>query len=291
MLIISFRQDLFKLLSNHNLELKLQCDRANRTFIAHQYTTYPLRLSPIFRLDAERDNRAYLYIMNTSPGLLAGDRLNISIELDTNTSLYLTEQAATKVHVMPNLETVAAIDSQIILGEAATLELIPEPLIFYQDAALTQKTQIAMHPTAKLVLSEIILPGRLARGESYQFRHYTNRLQVTSLEGELWFEDAMYLAGKFNPFKKSNLFASMPIQASFYIVLPEVDIDKLQSYLLNSTINRTNILVASTILPQNKGLLIRALANKTPPLKQYFKSVINCVRQQYNLATVPYIAK
>jgi urease accessory protein len=275
----------------NNLELKLQCDRTNRTIINHQYTTYPLRLSPIFRLDKDNQNRAYLYIMNSSPGLLAGDKLNIALELGKNTNLYLTEQAATKVHAMPKAETIASIDSQIIIGEGATLELIPEPLIFYADAALEQKTTIAMHPTAKLLLSEIILPGRLARSESYQFRNYKNRLRVTSLKGELWFEDAIYLEGKFNLFKDSKLFASMPIQANFYLVLPKIEIDELQYNLINLEIDRNNMLVTTTILPHNKGLLIRALANKTSPLKQYFKSVINCIRQQYNLAKLPYIAK
>jgi urease accessory protein len=274
-----------------NLELTLQCDRNNRTTIAHQYTTYPLRLSPIFRWDKDSENRAYLYIMNISPGLLAGDRIKMNLNLGANTGLYLTEQAATKVHAMPKPETIASIDFQITIGEAATLELIPEPIIFYQDAALTQKTKIAMHPTATLFLSEILLPGRLARGESYQFRQYTNRLQVTSLEGELWFEDAMHLEGKLNPFKNSQLFASMPIQASFYLILPEVNLDKIRSNLLDLEVDRNNIIVASTILPQNKGLLVRVLANKTFYIKQYLKSTLNCVRQQLDRAPLPYIAK
>jgi urease accessory protein len=215
-----------------------------RTTIAHQYTTYPLRLSRIFRWDKDNDNRAYLYIMNSSPVLLAGDRIKMNLDLGANTGLYLTEQPATKVHAMPQPETIASIDFQITIGEAATLELIPEPIIFYQDAALTQKTKIAMH-----------------------------------LEGQL------------NPFKNSQLFASMPIQASFYLVLPEVKIDKLQANLLDLEIDRRNIVIASTILPHNKGLLVRALANKTSFIKQYLKSAINCVRQQCERAALPYIAK
>lgn len=83
--------------------------------------------------------------MNSSPGLLAGDRIKMNLDLGANTGLYLTEQAATKVHAMPQPETIASIDFHITIGEAATLELIPEPIIFYQDAALTQKTKIAMH--------------------------------------------------------------------------------------------------------------------------------------------------
>ncbi|MEL6605262.1 MAG: urease accessory protein UreD [Cyanobacteria bacterium J06614_10] len=78
-----------------------------------RYMAYPLSVSPIFRLEDNgrsaspaQQQRAYLYRMNTSPGLLAGDSLEMSIRLDAGSSLYLADQAATKVHTMP----VAGID-------------------------------------------------------------------------------------------------------------------------------------------------------------------------------------
>jgi len=64
------------------------------------------RLSLAFRLD-HTPNRAYLYIIGASPGLLAGGYLRVCSQLDANTSLYLTDQAATKVHSMPIADTAA----------------------------------------------------------------------------------------------------------------------------------------------------------------------------------------
>ena len=65
---------------------------------------YPLSVSPIFRLEenghATSADRAYLYRMNTSPGLLAGDRLGISLQLAAGAQLYLADQSALKVHTM-----------------------------------------------------------------------------------------------------------------------------------------------------------------------------------------------
>jgi urease accessory protein len=86
----------------NNLELRLKRDRIGQTIVSHQYAAYPLSVSPVFRLDGDFDShRAYLYAMSTSPGLLAGDELNVSLQLAANSSLYLTNQAATKVHSMP----------------------------------------------------------------------------------------------------------------------------------------------------------------------------------------------
>ncbi len=276
----------------NNLELNLKCDRTNKTICTHQYTTYPLRLSTVFRLDGANSNRAYLYTMNTSPGLLAKDKLKISLQLENNTNLYLTDQAATKVHQMPIEHSQATVDYQIELRQEANLELVPEPVILYSDAALTQNILIKLHPTAKLFLSEIILPGRLARGESYQFRYYFNRLKLTDLTEELLFTDAIHLQGKSNLFKDDKLFAPLPIMGNAIAVYPDLDLELLSKELEEIQVtNFPNLMVATSVLPSDCGLLIRAFANKTIQLKHYFNLVLNCIRNLTERANLPYIPK
>lgn len=277
----------------NNLELTLKRDRAKRTVIGSQYTAYPLRLSPILRLDNKNRDYAYLYMMNTSPGLLARDKLNIELKLAEDTNVYLTDQAATKVHPMPQLDTVARVNSTIQLAANANLELIPEPIILYEDAALEQTTQIELHETATLFLSEIILPGRLARGECNRFRHYFNHIQVSSLAGEVYCQEAIRLLGKLNPFKESKLYASMPVMGSALVILPQGDLEGLSSTLedLQQANCQNNIVVACSLLPYDRGLLIRALANTTQPIKKYLHYAINCVRLASDRPPLPHIPK
>ena len=276
---------------NH-LELKLQSTQASQTICSHLYTTYPLRLSPVFRLEGANSNRAYLYLINTSPGLLAGDELNLSLQLAANTNLYLTDQAATKVHPMPTINTKAIVNYQIIVNDNASLELVPEPVILYQDSVLEQNTVIELHPTARLFLSEIILPGRLAKQEYYAFRYYFNRLQVRDKEGKLLFTDAMRLIGQENPFKDNQLFASLPIMGNAIAVLPDTELDLLISQLENIELaNCQDIEIATTVLPNNNGILVRALAKKTLELKKYFQYALNCIRTITNQSPLPHIPK
>ena len=108
-----------------NIKCLMDSDRFGNTICQQQYTCFPFRLSPIFRLDGRDSQRAYLYIMNTSPGLLAGDELNISWTLEENTNLYLTDQSATKVHQMNQAEQ-STVTNQIIVKENASLELVLE---------------------------------------------------------------------------------------------------------------------------------------------------------------------
>ena len=271
------------------LELELKCDRHNKTIFAHQYATSPLRLSQIFRLEGVESTRAYVYLMNSSPGLLAGDRLSLSLQLKANTSLYLTEQAATKVHAMPQADTKATTNWDIIVDEKVSLELVPEPVILFADSALEQTTSIKLYPRSSLFWSEILLPGRLARGESYDFRYYHSSLELYDSTGKLWFKDATHLEGKHNPWNHSGLFAAQPILANIILVQPQVDLKLLSQKLENWT--SENLTVATSALPENKGLVIRAMANKTAPIKKYLNYALNCMRGMSNLASLPYIPK
>lgn len=272
-----------------HLYLRLSCDRDGRSVVSRQYVTYPFRLSRTFRLDPTDPNHAYIYIMNASPGLLAGDDLRVCLQLDTNTSLYLTDQSATKVHSM-STGTTAKTVYEIAVGAEANLEFVPEPLILYTDSSLEQITQVTLHRTGRLFLSEIILPGRLARGESYRFRHYFSRLQVTSHTGELLFADAMRLEG-LNKFKE-NSFSSLRAIGNIFIVLPDINLKLLLTELEDlKAADCLEMIAGSSLLPGCNGLFVRAMANSASTLKTYIRYALDCVRRASGQPSLPEIPK
>ena len=276
----------------NNLELELTTNQSNLTICQHQYTTYPLRLSPVFRLEGANTNRAYLYLINTSPGLLANDTLDLALYIKENTHLYLTDQAANKVHPMPELNSKATVNNQIIVENNASLEFVPEPTILYQDSVLEQQINIKLYPKARLFLSEIVLPGRLARNEYYEFDYYFNRIKIVDRSEKILYIDAIKLLGKNNPFKKNKLFASLPIMGNAIAIVPDIDISSLIEKIgLRSPIENCNLETAVTILPTENGIALRALASKTREIKDYFSFVINCIRDIYQENSLPYIPK
>ena len=280
-----------KIYSN-NLELKLKTDANYKTICQHQYTSYPLRLSPIFRLEGAKSKRAYLYLVNTSPGLLADDTLNLSLHLAENTHLYLTDQSATKVHPMPENNSKATVNYQIVVENNSSLEYIPEPIILYQDSVLEQKTQIKLYPQARLFLSEIVLPGRLAREEYYEFDYYSNRLEIVDLADKLLYVDAMRLQGRNNPFKDNRLFTSLPVIGQAIAVLPNINlnwlIEELETELSSDT---QNLETAVSMLPAENGIAIRALASKATKIKSYFALILDRIRKITQQNDLPYIPK
>ncbi|MEA5509189.1 urease accessory protein UreD [Crocosphaera sp. UHCC 0190] len=263
----------------NNLELILK-KSSKRTIITHQYTAQPLGISRSFYPDLTNPSRTHLYLTSTSPGLLANDTLNIAVKLENKAQLCLKEQSATKVHPMPNLGTKATVNYDIEIGEKATLEFFPEPIILFRDATLEQIIQITCHPTANLFWSEIIVPGRLARGEYYEFNYYLNRLHIRTVEGVLWAKDAMKLMGNQNQFKENNLFAFAPILGNIILILPQGNLSLLVEILEKfSLVDCPGVKIATSILPQNKGIVIRAIARGTYGFKNYLNYSLKCFRQ------------
>jgi urease accessory protein len=278
--------------ANFDCYVWVGCDRQGQAFVAQQYTTYPFRLSRTFRLDEENDHRAYLYLMNSAPGLFAGDRLTLGLRVDPNAHLYLTDQAATKVHTMPDATSLAQLSWQITVGAGASLEFVPEPVILYADAQLYHSTTLTLTPSSTLFLSEIIVPGRLARSEYYQFREYRNRLRVLSPDGTLLFGDAMRLTGQSNSFKDSLFFAKYPLIANIFTVLPDVNLDQLSHQLTqNHGLKSSHFLTGVSLLPNCNGLLIKVMGDRIDRIQTHIRNVLSCIRQIKGESNFPHVPK
>ena len=273
------------------LTLKLAQNERGNTVLRHRYMAYPLSVSPVFRLEEADSGRAYLYRMNTSPGLLANDALNLSFELGEGSQLFLADQAATKVHTMPMVGTRATLSYRVEVGDRATLEFLPEPLILFTDAELIQTTDITLHDRAALCWGEIILPGRLASGEAYRFRQCQSRVQIKSQSGSRWFIDAMRLMGKSNRFAESALFASGKVLGTLLLVLPEEDATMRRLAELSGIVDALSsdtLEIASSVLPKERGLLVRSLSQTTREMQASFKTAVNAVRSLRGEAPLPY---
>lgn len=278
------------------LSLALGCNSAKQTILQQRYMAYPLSVSPLFRredsaADGTPSKRAYLYRMNTSPGLLAGDALEVSIQLGEGSQLYLADQSALKVHQMPEENTYSTIRYDVELGGNAMLEFLPEPLILFEDAALEQTTEISLHEDAGVCWGEVVLPGRLARGEKYQFRRYLNKTLVRSLDGELWFAETMNLLGKGNSLVDSPLFASAAVLGSLILILPRAVSTAQMLKVLGDRIDEMNtqsLDIAGSVLPGDRGLFIRAMSETTREMMACFKAVLNCGRSLQGQNPLPY---
>jgi len=275
----------------NQLAVQIGLDQSHQSFVQRQYATYPFRLSRALRLDPTDAHRTYLYIMNSSPGLLAGDAFQMSVRLRDRTALYLTDQSATKVHQMA-VDQRAHLHYDVEIGSGASLEYVPEPIILYRSASLEQTMRVTLASTGSLFLSDIMVPGRLARGECFHFHQYVNRLKVYTPDGDLIFTDAMQLKGQGkHHLTSSPLFASHPILASVILVMPDADLHALDLDLEQFAETQPMLTAASSPLPNCHGLLVRVMASNVPIAKAYINYALTRMRQLNGQPALPEVPK
>ena len=72
---------------------------------------------------------------------------------------------------------------RIEVEAGAIFEFVPDAAILFADSDFSQHVEVTLHPGALLLLHELVMPGRFARGEHLQFRRYANRLIVRDETG------------------------------------------------------------------------------------------------------------
>lgn len=278
--------------STPHLSLRVSCsnNQLGNSFIAQQYATYPFRLSGNLPVDNKDLKRVYAYIMGVSPGILSGDDLRLAFQVSQGAQLYLTDQSSTKVHSRPTGGATAQVTYTINVGEQAYLEYVPEPVILFAKSAFTQNMQVTLHPQGRLILSEIIVPGRLARGEYYAFDRFQSRLHIQTPEGKLCFTDNLRLTGRSNVFKDHSLLADLPILGNFIVVVPGISLTEL-AQTLDTYKTSDELSIGYSRLPGCNGLLVRALSNQVSILQNYQHFLLNNIRQLTGNPTLPDIPK
>ncbi|MBO9598650.1 MAG: urease accessory protein UreD [Cohnella sp.] len=154
-----------------------------RPELVSRYHTSPLKIAKTFHEDANGAKQLAVVQMDVSPGLLEGDHYVFEWLLREGTWLYATNQAYTRVHPCEDGGH-ARLTQRFALERDAVLEWVPEPVMLYRDAHFLCDTEIDLAEGAICMMSDIVSPGRISRGESFAYEAYDNRLTVR-YNGEL----------------------------------------------------------------------------------------------------------
>jgi urease accessory protein len=155
------------------LSLDIVCDNG-RTAIARQRSRPPLQTFGL--QSADRHGSAYLQIVNPSGGLFEGDSAEVEVSLQRGARLYLTTQAATKVYAADHGE-VTRQRIRLRVASGAILEYCPLPLIPFARAMYVQELAMQVESGGVCLVTEVLAPGRLARGEHFAYHLVRSRVE------------------------------------------------------------------------------------------------------------------
>ncbi|KAL8402991.1 hypothetical protein RB594_008303 [Gaeumannomyces avenae] len=160
---------------------------------------YPLKLISPPR-PAERPS-ALVFLLSYGGGLVAGDRVNLSVDVGPGARLSLVTQGHTKVFKAPPLPSAPGVETTRqrmrarVAGAGAGLCLLPDPVQPFADSIYEQEQAFCLAPGASLCLLDWVTQGRAARGEDWDFARWVGRNEVWAVT-----EAAAAAAEPFAPF-------------------------------------------------------------------------------------------
>jgi urease accessory protein len=218
----------------------------------------PLQLSRARYDDPARPDDPALTLVHLG-GILAGDHYDLRIGLGAGAGARVTTAAATQVYRMP--EGAATQFIQLQLGAGSHLEWLPEPTILFGGARFSQTTSVTLGTGARLALLDVLVPGRLARGEVYQFDRYATRLEVHSSAGRLLLAERALLEPHRHNLSAPGLLGATPVLGSLYILGDGIaaERDCAQLARREGGLSELKIELGTAVLPNGCGMLVRAL--------------------------------
>jgi urease accessory protein len=261
------------------ITLKLELEpQTQKTVLKEQYSKVPLYTQRVLYLEESLPSMAYLFIISPSGGILQGDRYRMDITLSKNALFHLTTQGATRLYRMDKNYATQVVN--ITVGEGCYFEFIPDQIIPYRNSRFYQKVMLNVHDKATMVYSELLVPGRVASGESFDYDICYLKTIAKNQDGELRFIDIAILEPKKRILKNSGILENFDVVGTVYILAPANHIKELNS-LINSMIESyPKVYGGATILPNSSGVMVRLLGPFASDVRDVIIEVTRITRKE-----------
>lgn len=287
--------------------LVCQCyDQKSRFSRIH--AQYPLKFVPT---TGHADRLAVVYMLSYGGGIVSGDMFDVSVTVEPRAILLLMTQGNTKVfkdradqqrwlatrtlkdtsktpqHRLPS--SLQVINAKVA-ASGATLLVMPDPVTSFRNSSFSSRQTFTLaDDTSQLVLLDWFTSGRLSRGESWSFQHYSSRIDV-KLGQKMVLRDHMVLDDdNFDPDNTSyaarlqpyTCFATLIVVSAPGEPLFEQSIKAIQAKAdkerILSAARPRSLLWSSSVFLKGRGMLVRVAGMTTEQVRDFVK--LECLGQ------------
>jgi urease accessory protein len=114
-----------------------------------------------------------LIVLLLSGGLLDGDHVSIDVVVEPGARLALRTQAATQVHAGCSSQTLCG-----QVGDRAWFSYVPHALVPHAGADHHTRTTVTMESGARVMVADVLSPGRVEHGEEFAYNQVRLDLDV-----------------------------------------------------------------------------------------------------------------
>ena len=260
------------------LTLRLEQNTENsKTVVKEQYSKVPLFTQRALYLEESLPSMAYMYIISPSGGILQGDRYRMDITLRNNARAHITTQGATRIYRMEKNYATQIVN--IIVDDGCYFEFIPDQIIPYRNSRFYQTVSLRIHDNATMMYAEMIVPGRVASGESFEYDICYMKALAKNQNNVLRFIDVAVLEPKKRSLNILGILGKFSVVGNMYILTKTKYVSELRTEINSVLQNFSNISGGVTILPGDSGVLIRILGEVAQDIRAAMYEIIGITRK------------
>lgn len=261
--------------------------RGNQTILADLDRRAPYMVQRALYCDPEMPSLASVFLITTTGCLLQGDRLALDITLGPRSEAHVTSQSATKIHTM---DANYAAQTQIItLADDAYLEFLPDPLIPHRRARFVSDTQISIAPSATMLFSEIIQPGRKHHcpDECFGATVISISMSVSRPDDSILFTEKLLIEPQRYAMRQTGVMDSFDVFANVILCTPKDKADRVYERVEADVDLERGIAFGACLLPNDAGLVYKILGRETAQVKAKVREFWGVVRREVTGASLP----
>jgi urease accessory protein len=228
------------------------------TNVSHQYARPPFHLMGDLHHDEQLQDLSTLYIQNPSGGVTQGDRHKINIKVQSGAQANVSTQSSTKVYGME--KNLAISSTEIFVNDDGYLEFMPDPTILYKESRFFKNLQVTLEQGSTLLLSDIVVPGRLAQNEFFEFDKYHSKVNISYGNDEIVTNNYVLNSESVEP-NRNGLLKDFRVFGTMHIISNKFDSDKLNSRIYDGINQINKVTAASSVLPYNTGIVLKILGD------------------------------
>lgn len=262
------------------LLLRLEGDPSiKKTVIREQYCKVPLFIQRAMYLEETLPAMAYVYIISPSGGILQGDRYRIDITLSNNAFAHVTTQSATRIYKMERNFATQMVN--VVVEEGSYFEYIPDQIIPFRNSRFYQAVELNVHDNATMIYSEMLVPGRVASGESLEYDICYIKTIARNQVGRLRFMDVIKLEPKKEDLRVEGILGKFDVVGTVYIITREFYIKDLQQEINAKIAGLGGALSGgASILPAKQGIIVRILGKTAGDVRNLIFEALRISRNQ-----------
>jgi urease accessory protein len=254
--------------------------RGSHTVLAKLERRSPYMAQRALYFDQEMPDLACVFLITTTGCLLQGDRLALDVMLGPRARAHVTTQSATKIHSMDANYVAQA--QTFTLADHAYLEFLPDPMIPHRRARFIGDTRISIAPTATLLYSEIIQPGRKHHhpDECFGATMLSIAIAAARPDGRALFKEKLVIEPQRNPMRQTGVMDSFDVFGNVILCAPKDKADRIHQLVGADVDLACGVAFGTCRLPNDAGLIFKILGRNTAQVRAKIREFWGVARKE-----------